>query len=170
MKSLENRTYDSKREMDILDALEEVRHINKRLAKVDYQELLIKTIAKYEDKELINKDDIKQDFKDKVKNKNKLIDEDEPYEDGENFDQYVGFKNIVNPFDLLNMDNNDNLSDSSSGSNKEEQKEVITSNKNFNKSNNIWKNGLLNLGLKKRKFESNEEMEKNKLTTNKIVK
>jgi len=31
MKKLENKTYDSKREMDVLDALEEVRLMNKRL-------------------------------------------------------------------------------------------------------------------------------------------
>jgi hypothetical protein len=49
MKSLENRTYDSKREMDILDALEEVRHMNKRLAKVNHDELLLKTLAKYDE-------------------------------------------------------------------------------------------------------------------------
>ena len=30
MKKLENKTYDSKREMDILDALEEVKQLNKR--------------------------------------------------------------------------------------------------------------------------------------------
>ena len=48
MKNLENRTYDSKREMDILDALEEVKQMNKRLAKVNYEELLIKTLAKHD--------------------------------------------------------------------------------------------------------------------------
>ena len=31
MKNLENKTYNSKREMDVLDALEEVRQMNKRL-------------------------------------------------------------------------------------------------------------------------------------------
>jgi hypothetical protein len=51
MKNLENKTYDSKREMDILDALEEVRHLNKRLAKVNHDELLLKTLTKYEDNE-----------------------------------------------------------------------------------------------------------------------
>ena len=40
MKSLENRTYDSKREMEILDALDEVRCMNKRLADVDVEELI----------------------------------------------------------------------------------------------------------------------------------
>jgi len=49
MKSLENRTYDSKREMDILDALEEVRQLNKRLSKVNHEELLLKTLSKYDE-------------------------------------------------------------------------------------------------------------------------
>ena len=51
MKSLENRTYDSKREMDILDALEEVRQLNKRLSKVNHEELLLKTLSKYDEDE-----------------------------------------------------------------------------------------------------------------------
>lgn len=40
MKSLENKTYDSKREMDILDNLEEVRHLNKRHANVDHEKMI----------------------------------------------------------------------------------------------------------------------------------
>jgi len=40
MKSLENKTYDSKREMDILDNLEEVRHLNKRHANVNHEEMI----------------------------------------------------------------------------------------------------------------------------------
>jgi len=30
MRYLENKTYDSKREMDILDAIDETQHLNKR--------------------------------------------------------------------------------------------------------------------------------------------
>ena len=30
MKRMENRTYDSKREMEILEAIDEIKHINKR--------------------------------------------------------------------------------------------------------------------------------------------
>lgn len=56
MKNLENKTYDSKREMDILDALEEVRQMNKRLQKVNHDELLLKTLQKY--------DDIEKNFED----------------------------------------------------------------------------------------------------------
>jgi hypothetical protein len=44
MKSLEYRTYDSKREMDILDAMDQVKNINKRKSKIDYEELIKKVI------------------------------------------------------------------------------------------------------------------------------
>ncbi|GLD96543.1 hypothetical protein PINS_up005226 [Pythium insidiosum] len=40
MKALENRTLDSKREMDILDALDEIKAINQRHAKIDTDQLL----------------------------------------------------------------------------------------------------------------------------------
>ena len=40
MKFLENKTYDSKREMDILDALDEIKHLNKKKAGITYEELL----------------------------------------------------------------------------------------------------------------------------------
>lgn len=42
MKALENRTLDSKREMDILDALDEIKAINQRHAKIDTDVLLQK--------------------------------------------------------------------------------------------------------------------------------
>ena len=40
MKFLENKTYDSKREMDILDALDEIKHLNQKKALVGHDELL----------------------------------------------------------------------------------------------------------------------------------
>jgi hypothetical protein len=44
MKSLEYRTYDSKREMDILDALDQVKTLNRRQAQVNYDELIEKAV------------------------------------------------------------------------------------------------------------------------------
>ena len=40
MKSLENRTFDSKKEMALMEALEEVRLLNKRHAKISVDDLL----------------------------------------------------------------------------------------------------------------------------------
>jgi hypothetical protein len=40
MRYLENRTYDSKREMDILDAIDETEHLNKRRNKIGPDDLL----------------------------------------------------------------------------------------------------------------------------------
>lgn len=79
--------------MDILDALEEVRHLNKRLAKVNHDELLLKTISKYEDENEKEEDlQIKEAYDQQLqKLKYKRINEDEPYEDGDNFDSHIGF-------------------------------------------------------------------------------
>ena len=40
MKSLENRTFDSKKEMELIEALDEVRLLNKRQAKIGPDQLL----------------------------------------------------------------------------------------------------------------------------------
>ena len=46
MKNLENKTYDSKREMQILDALEEVRQINKRKQGMTQDKLLLQILIR----------------------------------------------------------------------------------------------------------------------------
>ena len=57
MKALENRTKESKREMDILDALEEIKDQNARFSKVEYEDLLTRNrefediVAKREEEE-----------------------------------------------------------------------------------------------------------------------
>mmetsp|Transcript_12723 Transcript_12723/g.21443 ORF Transcript_12723/g.21443 Transcript_12723/m.21443 type:complete len:331 (-) Transcript_12723:63-1055(-) len=51
MKNLENKTYDSKKEMQILDALEEVRLLNKRKQGGNSDQLLLKVIMKNEREE-----------------------------------------------------------------------------------------------------------------------
>ncbi len=49
MRYLENRTYDSKREMDILDAIDETEHLNKRRNKISPDDLLKIVIGEDED-------------------------------------------------------------------------------------------------------------------------
>ena len=51
MKFLENKTYDSKREMDILYALDEIKHLNQKKAQVGHEELLKGLEGKKEDKD-----------------------------------------------------------------------------------------------------------------------
>ena len=53
MKNLEYRTYDSKREMDILEATDKVKELNRREANIDYDEL-IKKIRECHDKDDLN--------------------------------------------------------------------------------------------------------------------
>ncbi len=40
MKALENRTLDNKMELDILDALDEIRSLNAKVSKLDPEEVL----------------------------------------------------------------------------------------------------------------------------------
>ena len=52
MKSLEYRTYKFQREMEILEAMEQVKNINKRKSQIDYKEL-IKIVIYEEEKKNI---------------------------------------------------------------------------------------------------------------------
>lgn len=51
MKALENRTIDSKKEMDILDTLDELRALNARAVKVDLDELLAERRKRFDQME-----------------------------------------------------------------------------------------------------------------------
>jgi hypothetical protein len=71
MKNLEYRTYDSKREMDILEATDKVKELNRREANIDFNGL-IKKIREYHDKEkeklennILNNETIKDKDKEK---------------------------------------------------------------------------------------------------------
>lgn len=73
MKSLEHRTYDSKREMDILDALDQVKALNRRQATINYDELIQKAVKEKDieqQKELQDLED--KEVKEKFLNKNKV--------------------------------------------------------------------------------------------------
>ena len=66
MKNLEYRTYDSKREMDILEATDKVKELNRREANIDYDEL-IKKIRECHDKDKLNINKEKENDKEKEK-------------------------------------------------------------------------------------------------------
>ena len=69
MKNLEYRTYDSKREMDILEATDKVKELNRREAHIDFDGL-IKKIRECHDKEKDKLDNNKNNNKDDNKDKN----------------------------------------------------------------------------------------------------
>ena len=48
MKRVERKGFNSKREMDIMDALNEVKLMNKRKQKVNYDELLLQTLTRHD--------------------------------------------------------------------------------------------------------------------------
>jgi hypothetical protein len=88
MKSLEHRTYDSKREMDILESLDQVKNLNRRQAVMNYDELFEKVFNLGKDEnEVIDIDeiDVKGVF-DKVKIKR--------------IEDYNSFDSEVNQFDM----------------------------------------------------------------------
>ena len=71
MKNLEYRTYDSKREMDILEATDKVKELNRREANIDYDEL-IKKIRECHDKDELNINKEKENNKEMEKEKQTL--------------------------------------------------------------------------------------------------
>ena len=71
MKNLEYRTYDSKREMDILEATDKVKELNRREANIDF-DVLIKKIRESHDKEKDKEKNENNNIKDKDKEKSAL--------------------------------------------------------------------------------------------------
>ena len=51
MKYLENKSYDSKREMELMEALEDIKNLNKRQAVIDPEDLLQNLIYAEEEEE-----------------------------------------------------------------------------------------------------------------------
>ena len=79
MKSLEYRTYDSKREMDILDAMDQVKTLNRRENNVNYDEL-IRKVVKEEDKVKEEKEKEKEKIKKIFEEKKNKIEEEKKEE------------------------------------------------------------------------------------------
>lgn len=51
MKYLENKSYDSKREMELMEALEDIKNLNKRQAIIDPEDLLQNLFYKQDEEE-----------------------------------------------------------------------------------------------------------------------
>lgn len=56
MKRVERKGFTSKREMELMDSLNEVKQLNKRLSRVDYDKLLDDTIGKRDEKDKEDQD------------------------------------------------------------------------------------------------------------------
>jgi hypothetical protein len=95
MKNLEYRTYDSKREMDILEATDKVKELNRREANIDF-DVLMKKIRESHDKDNNNIGN-KTNNDDKVKDKEKIMEKKEIEK---------MFKNIKNQKKLENSGRN----------------------------------------------------------------
>ena len=76
MKNLEYRTYDSKREMDILEAMDKVKELNRREANIDFDGLIKKIRESHEKDEnkinLSNKDNDKEKEKQAINEKKEI--------------------------------------------------------------------------------------------------
>ena len=67
MKRVEKKGFNSKREMDILDALNEVKQLNKIQAELNHDQLLFKTLAKLDQAENLEMDSKLKKFEEKQK-------------------------------------------------------------------------------------------------------
>jgi hypothetical protein len=135
MKSLEHRTYDSKREMDILDALDQVKNLNRRQADVNTEELIQKAITTEREKELgLTEEDISAVREKYEKFKTKRIED------------YLNVDSDVNNFQMSSGDFKDDMKTPNSFLNKKTNREDEDSDdsdeENINKVPKA-KNGLL---------------------------
>lgn len=106
MKRVERKGFNSKREMDIMDALNEVKLMNKRKQKVNYDELLLQTLTRHDqlqksfEASAIAKlnggktdDELRQEFADKKKYKR--------IEDDDDLADFETVVDIDDPYALL---------------------------------------------------------------------
>ena len=109
MKRVERKGFNSKREMELMDSLNEVKLLNKRLAKVDHDQLLKETLKRQEDvqktvedetltqvstaaNKTLTDEELKQKFNERQRNR-RLEDFEE-----DNFDQII---EIDDPFAIF---------------------------------------------------------------------
>jgi hypothetical protein len=126
MKSLEHRTYDSKREMDILDALDQVKTLNRRQMNVNYDDLIEKAVLE-KDKEDLKEEEMKVEeiAKEKFKKLRQKRIEDYNMEDME--------KIFLN----CKMERDDKLNEGNSESDSDREGEIKNK---FEEKNNHFKN------------------------------
>uniref|UniRef100_A0A7S3KK23 Splicing factor YJU2 n=1 Tax=Euplotes crassus TaxID=5936 RepID=A0A7S3KK23_EUPCR len=97
LKSLENKTYDSKREMEILDNLEEVRHLNKRHANVNHEDMIEASRKQYMQslQEDVLQKDAKEQFSKLRRKREEMMEQDAIFERKEEDDESSGDEGIM---------------------------------------------------------------------------
>ena len=109
MKNLEYRTYDSKRELDILEATDKVKELNRREANIDFDNLM-KKIRECHDKEDIDKKNLNNKIKgDNDFDKKNLANEKKEIE--KMFKKIKNQKNITENSEKNNKNNNSDILD-----------------------------------------------------------
>jgi hypothetical protein len=109
MKNLEYRTYDSKRELDILEATDKVKELNRREANIDFDNLM-KKIRECHDKEDIDKKNLYGKIKgDNDFDKKNLANEKKEIE--KMFKKIKNQKNIIENSEKNNKNNNSDILD-----------------------------------------------------------
>jgi len=108
MKRVERKGFNSKREMEVMDALNEVKQLNKRQGKVNHEELLLKTLSRWEEsdqtqdeeflkvasgKPVSSEEDLKKKFFEMTKYRR--------IDDLENRDNFDSMIEIEDPYELL---------------------------------------------------------------------
>jgi len=93
MKSLEYRTYDSKRELDILDALDQVKNLNRREGLLNHDDIMDKAIHSEMIEDIsIAENGVKDKF-DQVRNRR--------------IDDFTGFSDDIRTFDMTQFGSKD---------------------------------------------------------------
>jgi hypothetical protein len=146
MKSLEHRTYDSKREMDILDALDQVKSLNRRQSSINYQEMIDKVIHKENEK---IEDDMEREIANIARNIYERVKIKRIRDFNEN--KFNGDNGNLND----NNNDNDNYNDNNENINFDDNIE----NREFNSNNNNDNSLNINL-IKKNSFDIEDNVNK----------
>ena len=109
MKSLEYRTYDSKREMDILDAMDQVKTLNRRENNVDHDELIRRVVHEEDKMKEIEKEEnekAKEKYFEKVKEQKDKINNTDNNNSNNNSKMFLQQKIERESDDIDNESNN----------------------------------------------------------------
>lgn len=131
MKSLENRTYDSKHEMEVLDALDEIKAMNQRHERVDIEEILNKRIKEDEEQRKLLLEATSTDIESLYKAaKNELknnVNGNNNEEDDDNFNllSFSSVSNVNTTTTPINESNNNNTNNNTNNNKGDIRTELV---------------------------------------------